>query len=216
MYHYEHETKKCEIFNYGGCGGTENRFISMKECVDTCKATNAFTPPGEIDENSPKLPFTFLSQPSVSCRRNPVFAMRSSHGSTSILKTEPARNSSSAVAVATRTTSRRRKTARRLARSTKAARCQMAAILTDTNEVSTANRLEICGLFSFQEVVVTIKSVNEWIYGVFSPVFVEFMERTRAKPIKTQTNHRFFIFTFDFYHFYDEKSGENRLGWSFI
>jgi hypothetical protein len=58
MYHYEHETKKCEIFIYGGCGGTENRFVSMKECVDTCKATNAFTPPGEINENLSKLPLT--------------------------------------------------------------------------------------------------------------------------------------------------------------
>ena len=46
MYRYEEATKKCVRFIYGGCGGTENRFGNIKDCIDTCGATNALNPPG--------------------------------------------------------------------------------------------------------------------------------------------------------------------------
>ena len=35
-YFYDKETKQCAQFNYGGCGGNENRFSSMSECQNMC------------------------------------------------------------------------------------------------------------------------------------------------------------------------------------
>ena len=39
-FRYDSESKKCVVFIYGGCGGTENRFSTISECVNTCKAQN--------------------------------------------------------------------------------------------------------------------------------------------------------------------------------
>uniref|UniRef100_A0A6J0TX03 Fused toxin protein-like isoform X1 n=1 Tax=Pogona vitticeps TaxID=103695 RepID=A0A6J0TX03_9SAUR len=36
-YYYNPETKKCEKFIYGGCGGNENNFETWKECHYTCE-----------------------------------------------------------------------------------------------------------------------------------------------------------------------------------
>lgn len=30
------ESGKCELFKYGGCGGNENRYLTQKECEETC------------------------------------------------------------------------------------------------------------------------------------------------------------------------------------
>ncbi|XP_037502086.1 kunitz-type protease inhibitor 2-like [Rhipicephalus sanguineus] len=35
------ETGKCEMFNYGGCRGNENRYLSQKECKMTCMTPSA-------------------------------------------------------------------------------------------------------------------------------------------------------------------------------
>ena len=36
-YGYNQETKKCEEFNYGGCKGNENSFITHTECANNCE-----------------------------------------------------------------------------------------------------------------------------------------------------------------------------------
>jgi hypothetical protein len=33
------ETKKCEEFSYGGCGGTQNNFETLSECETSCPIT---------------------------------------------------------------------------------------------------------------------------------------------------------------------------------
>jgi rRNA maturation protein Nop10 len=48
MYSYDKESKKCVQFIYGGCGGTENRFYTIKECIEVCGAKNVLNPPGKF------------------------------------------------------------------------------------------------------------------------------------------------------------------------
>lgn len=36
-YFHNSATGKCEEFNYGGCGGNENRFNSKAKCEEFCK-----------------------------------------------------------------------------------------------------------------------------------------------------------------------------------
>ncbi|KAF0992223.1 hypothetical protein HZS_4399 [Henneguya salminicola] len=36
MWHYDHATRQCKIFLYGGCGGNSNRFFDNVECYDVC------------------------------------------------------------------------------------------------------------------------------------------------------------------------------------
>ena len=35
-YFFNASSGQCEIFNYGGCGGNENRFATATECFDEC------------------------------------------------------------------------------------------------------------------------------------------------------------------------------------
>ena len=35
-FYFDHETKSCKRFIYGGCGGNANRFVSRSECMDRC------------------------------------------------------------------------------------------------------------------------------------------------------------------------------------
>ena len=35
-YFYNAAIKKCEMFEYGGCGGNGNKFDSLNECMDIC------------------------------------------------------------------------------------------------------------------------------------------------------------------------------------
>ena len=36
-YFYNATSELCEIFIYGGCGGNQNNFETMKECYDNCE-----------------------------------------------------------------------------------------------------------------------------------------------------------------------------------
>jgi Kunitz/Bovine pancreatic trypsin inhibitor domain len=47
MYRFDDVSKKCVNFIYGGCGGTENRFGTIKECIEFCGAKNAMDSPGK-------------------------------------------------------------------------------------------------------------------------------------------------------------------------
>jgi len=35
-FYYDKATKSCEPFNYGGCGGNENNFMTFEECQGMC------------------------------------------------------------------------------------------------------------------------------------------------------------------------------------
>ncbi|XP_076360449.1 actinia tenebrosa protease inhibitors-like [Tachypleus tridentatus] len=40
-FYFDPETETCEEFIYGGCGGNENNFETIEECLKTCKAKTA-------------------------------------------------------------------------------------------------------------------------------------------------------------------------------
>ncbi|XP_042300959.1 tissue factor pathway inhibitor isoform X7 [Sceloporus undulatus] len=35
-YHFNIKTRQCELFNYGGCQGNENNFLTLQECQEKC------------------------------------------------------------------------------------------------------------------------------------------------------------------------------------
>ncbi|KAH0621571.1 hypothetical protein JD844_023018 [Phrynosoma platyrhinos] len=35
-YHFNIKTRQCEMFNYGGCQGNENNFLTLEECQEKC------------------------------------------------------------------------------------------------------------------------------------------------------------------------------------
>ena len=41
-YFFDPARMSCEIFYYGGCGGNENRFTSVKACYDICSKHDSF------------------------------------------------------------------------------------------------------------------------------------------------------------------------------
>lgn len=45
MYRFDEATKLCVKFVYPGSGGTDNRFKTLRECVNTCGAENSLEPP---------------------------------------------------------------------------------------------------------------------------------------------------------------------------
>lgn len=45
-YRYEEESEMCVEFVDGGCGGNDNKFESLRKCVEFCNAKNILIPPG--------------------------------------------------------------------------------------------------------------------------------------------------------------------------
>lgn len=48
-YRYDAESKLCVQFIYGGCGGTDNRFETLRECANFCGSKNDLTPPRKFE-----------------------------------------------------------------------------------------------------------------------------------------------------------------------
>jgi Kunitz/Bovine pancreatic trypsin inhibitor domain len=51
-YRYNPALKMCVLFEYSGCGGSANRFESLKQCTKYCGAQNPTNPPGKCFMNS--------------------------------------------------------------------------------------------------------------------------------------------------------------------
>lgn len=46
QYYFNPRTKRCEQFEYGGCGGNANRFSSAGKCMEVCEShIVSVTPP---------------------------------------------------------------------------------------------------------------------------------------------------------------------------
>ena len=51
MYFYNTTSRECQSFNYSGCDGNDNRFITIQECQATCGAEAKSV----LDEVAPKI-----------------------------------------------------------------------------------------------------------------------------------------------------------------
>ncbi|NXE97336.1 TFPI1 inhibitor, partial [Menura novaehollandiae] len=41
-YYFNIQSRKCELFEYGGCHGNENNFLTLEECQKTCVVTGRY------------------------------------------------------------------------------------------------------------------------------------------------------------------------------
>jgi len=41
-YYFNIQSRECEIFEYGGCHGNENNFLTLEECQKKCVATGQY------------------------------------------------------------------------------------------------------------------------------------------------------------------------------
>ncbi|XP_032904754.1 inter-alpha-trypsin inhibitor-like isoform X1 [Amblyraja radiata] len=48
MFFYNQSSMTCETFNYGGCLGNKNRFVTEQQCLQTCRTVAACRLPVEI------------------------------------------------------------------------------------------------------------------------------------------------------------------------
>lgn len=76
-YYFDASTDSCELFQYSGCGGNENRFHSKEECAALClSAQPAVQPapgqPGQTGGASSAAGASALSQLSAAARCEPL------------------------------------------------------------------------------------------------------------------------------------------------
>ncbi|XP_070621169.1 doenitin-1-like isoform X2 [Erythrolamprus reginae] len=62
-FYYDYKKKSCQTFVYGGCQGNRNRFVTLKNCIRTCKRFDKMETTNEgyawkkfIDERCTKRP----------------------------------------------------------------------------------------------------------------------------------------------------------------
>ncbi|NXB79370.1 TFPI1 inhibitor, partial [Donacobius atricapilla] len=68
-YFFNIKTRKCEVFEYGGCHGNENNFLTLEECQEKCVVTGQYPfsyPPTNSSFASPD--FCFHAQEPGVCR----------------------------------------------------------------------------------------------------------------------------------------------------
>ncbi|NXC95884.1 TFPI1 inhibitor, partial [Certhia familiaris] len=68
-YFFNIKSRKCEVFEYGGCHGNENNFLTLEECQEKCVATGQYPfsyPPTNSSVVSPD--FCFHPQEPGVCR----------------------------------------------------------------------------------------------------------------------------------------------------
>ncbi|KFM02818.1 Tissue factor pathway inhibitor [Aptenodytes forsteri] len=50
-YYFNIQSRECEIFEYGGCHGNENNFLTLEECQKKCVVTGHFNVGGHLKES---------------------------------------------------------------------------------------------------------------------------------------------------------------------
>lgn len=53
-YYYDTELGVCQTFNYSGCGGNSNNFVSKRQCKKTCLNTDVTDGDGSVENRTPK------------------------------------------------------------------------------------------------------------------------------------------------------------------
>ncbi len=41
-FYFDQNTRSCQLFNYGGCGGNANNFFTLNECYNSCKTFGGY------------------------------------------------------------------------------------------------------------------------------------------------------------------------------
>ncbi|NWS88376.1 TFPI1 inhibitor, partial [Toxostoma redivivum] len=67
-YFFNIKSRKCEVFEYGGCHGNENNFLTLEECQQKCVPTGHSKAMSSISSYSRKPDFCFHAQEPGVCR----------------------------------------------------------------------------------------------------------------------------------------------------
>ncbi|XP_048372017.1 tissue factor pathway inhibitor [Sphaerodactylus townsendi] len=67
-YHFKLQTLQCELFDYGGCGGNENNFLTLEECQAMCVVPDLPEKKKKTRFKKEKPSFCFLEEDPGICR----------------------------------------------------------------------------------------------------------------------------------------------------
>ncbi|KAM6467542.1 tissue factor pathway inhibitor isoform 1-T1 [Liasis olivaceus] len=67
-YHFDIQTRRCESFNFGGCKGNENNFLTLKECQEKCIIKDLSEKRKKSRHNNEKPSFCLLENDPGVCR----------------------------------------------------------------------------------------------------------------------------------------------------
>ncbi|XP_067405156.1 tissue factor pathway inhibitor isoform X2 [Emydura macquarii macquarii] len=67
-YYFNIQTRQCEVFEYGGCKGNQNNFITLEECQETCVVSESPVKKRRGRFKKEKPDFCFLEQDPGICR----------------------------------------------------------------------------------------------------------------------------------------------------
>ncbi|XP_037330187.1 kunitz-type protease inhibitor 2-like [Pungitius pungitius] len=66
MFYYDVKAATCRSFIYGGCGGNQNRYSTMEECVSRCSGEGSFDHRGKVRDRWTAGVFLFVTLATVS------------------------------------------------------------------------------------------------------------------------------------------------------